>query len=66
MSNKLDSGDFELAIEYYPESANVYDSMADYYEAQGDIDNAIKFVRKASELSDDSYYKNRIEALKNR
>ncbi len=26
---------FELAIEYYPESANACDSMADYYEAQG-------------------------------
>ena len=28
---------FELATEYYPESSNTYDSMADYYEAQGDF-----------------------------
>ncbi len=55
---------FEFAIDYYPKSANAYDSMADYYEAQNDIANAIKFVQKAAELSDDEYYKNRIEELK--
>jgi tetratricopeptide (TPR) repeat protein len=57
---------FELAIEYYPESANAYDSMADYYEAQHDLPNALRFVQKASELSDDEYYKNRIQSLKNK
>ena len=55
---------FELAIEFYPESANAYDSMADYYEAQGDSTNAIKYVTKAFELSDNDFYKNRIERLK--
>lgn len=55
---------FELAIEYYPESANAYDSMADYYEAQNDIPNALRLVQKASELSEDAYYKNRIQYLK--
>jgi len=57
---------FELAIEYYPESANAYDSMADYYEAQNDISNAIIFVQKAAELNDAEYYKNRIQELKNK
>ena len=57
---------FELAIEYYPESANAYDSMADYYEVQNDIPNALRFVEKASQLSDDGYYKNRIQELKNK
>ncbi|MEH0153040.1 alpha/beta hydrolase-fold protein [Limibacter armeniacum] len=52
---------FELAIEYYPESANAYDSMADYYEAQNDITNAIRFVQKAAEISDNEYYKKRIK-----
>jgi len=56
---------FELAIEYYPLSANAFDSMADYYENQKDIDNALRFVQKASDLSDDAYYKNRIQELKN-
>ncbi len=55
---------FELAIEYYPGSANAFDSMADYYEAQGDFANAIKYVNKAFELSGSDYYKERIEALK--
>ena len=55
---------FEFAIEYYPESANAYDSMADYYEAQGDFTNAIKYVSKAFELSGSDYYKQRIEGLK--
>lgn len=57
---------FELAIEYFPESANAYDSMADFFEAQNDMANALRFVQKASELSDDVYYKNRIQTLKNK
>lgn len=57
---------FELAIEYFPESANAYDSMAEYYETQNQIDKAIKFAQKAAELNDDAYYKNRLEALKNK
>jgi len=55
---------FELAIEYYPESADACDSMADYYEAKGDFTNAIKYVNKAFELSGNDSYKNRIEELK--
>jgi predicted alpha/beta superfamily hydrolase len=55
---------FELSIEYYPESANASDSMADYYEAQGDFTNAIKYVNKAFALSGNESYKNRIEELK--
>ena len=55
---------FELAIEYYPQSANAYDSMADYYDRNDDKDNAIKFVTKAFEMTGDDYYKERIEAFK--
>ena len=55
---------FELAIEYYPQSANAYDSMADYFEAQNDYINALKFVNKAYELSGSNYHKKRIERLK--
>lgn len=57
---------FELAIEYYPDSPNAYNSMADYYEAQNDIVRAIRMLQKAAELSDDAYYNNRIESLKNK
>lgn len=55
---------FELTIEYYPNSPNSYDSMADYYERNGDNENALKFVAKAYEISSDDSYKDRIEALK--
>lgn len=55
---------FKFAIEYYPQSANAYDSMADYYERNGDKDNAIKYVAKAYEIGGDDSYKERIEALK--
>lgn len=55
---------FEFTTKYYPKSANAYDSMADYYEAQGDFVNAIKYVTKAFELSGKDYYKKRIENLK--
>ncbi len=55
---------FELAVAYYPESANAHDSMADYYEAQNDYTNAIKHAVKAFELSGNDFYKKRIERLK--
>jgi hypothetical protein len=55
---------FELAIEYYPESANAYDSMAEYFEAQGDFTNALKFVSKAYVLSNKDFYKKKMEELK--
>lgn len=57
---------FELAIEYYPERPNVYDSMADFYEALGDIPNALRFAQKAVELSDDDYYKTRVQKLQDK
>ncbi|WP_158860248.1 alpha/beta hydrolase-fold protein [Lunatibacter salilacus] len=55
---------FELAMEYYPESANAYDSMADYYERNNDSENAIKYVTKAFKMTGDNYYKERMEAIK--
>jgi predicted alpha/beta superfamily hydrolase len=55
---------FELAFEYYPKSANAYDSMADYYERNNDYKNALKFVTKANEINPNDYYKQRMEELK--
>ncbi|WP_299126236.1 alpha/beta hydrolase-fold protein [uncultured Winogradskyella sp.] len=57
---------FKMNVHYYPKSANGYDSMAGYYEAQNDIPNALKFAQKAAELSDNEYYKTRIQELKNK
>jgi len=55
---------FEMNINYYPKSASTYDSMADYYEAQGDLIKALKFVEKAFELSGSDYHKVRMDELK--
>ncbi|WP_178988721.1 alpha/beta hydrolase-fold protein [Winogradskyella schleiferi] len=55
---------FKSNIDYYPNSASAYNSMADYYEAQNDITNAVKYVTKAFEISGDDLYKKKIEELK--
>lgn len=57
---------FKLNTEYYPEDANAYDSLADYYEAQNDTENALKNVIKAYELSGSDYHKKRMDELKAR
>ena len=54
----------EYAIQFYPDSPNTYDSMADYYERQEDYENALKFVAKAYELSGSDYHKGRLDRLK--
>ncbi|WP_394751068.1 alpha/beta hydrolase [Spongiimicrobium salis] len=54
---------FNLNIKNYPNSANVYDAMADYYEEQSDFGNALKNAIKAYELSNSDAHKNRIEKL---
>jgi len=55
---------FEFAIKYYPKSANVYDSMADYYERNKDYKNALNFAIKAFEISGEENHKQRIIDLK--
>jgi predicted alpha/beta superfamily hydrolase len=57
---------FKKGIQYYPSSASVYDSIADYYEAQDDIPNALKYVTKAFEISENEYHKERITTLKSK
>ncbi len=41
---------FKWNIELYPESPNVYDSLADGYEADGKIDLAIQYSEKALKM----------------
>lgn len=57
---------FEMYIDYYPQDANAYDSMADYYESQKDFANALVCVSKAYDLSGNAYYKSRMKELKNK
>lgn len=57
---------FLLGIEYFPLSANAFDSLADYYVAQNDFQNALKYVSTAYELSGSEYHKERIAAFTER
>ena len=53
----------EYTIEYYPESANAYDSMADFYERQEDYPTALKWVTQAYDISGSDYHQERIRKL---
>jgi len=55
---------FTLNTEYFPNDANSYDSLADYYERQKEYDKAFENVTKAYELSGSDYHKKRMEDLK--
>lgn len=55
---------FEFAIEFYPESANVYDSMSDFYMSQDDTKNALKYSAKAYDISGSDYHKEKLDGLK--
>lgn len=55
---------FKMAVEYYPESANSYDAMADYYLSQNNNLKAIEFLTKAYEISGNAYHKEKLDALK--
>ena len=53
----------KMLIETYPKNANGYDSMSDHYISQGDIRNAIKYVRIAYTISGSNYHKKKLEKL---
>ncbi|MCD2259180.1 alpha/beta hydrolase-fold protein [Psychroserpens luteolus] len=55
---------FSMAIKYYPESANAYDAMADYYISKSDTINAIDYLEKAYKISGNSYHKEKLDDLK--
>jgi hypothetical protein len=54
---------FQMNIDNYPGSPNVYDSMGDYYLSRSDTANAIKHFEKAVEIGDFSYSKEKLEKL---
>ena len=43
---------FQLNMEFYPTSANVYDSLAEAYMASGNNEKAVEFYRKALAILD--------------
>lgn len=57
---------FQLNIEWYPESSNVYDSYADYYLAQKDTTNAVVNYQKALQIKDNAEIRSKLNALTNK
>ena len=57
---------FRLNLAYFPQSANVYDSMGDYYNALGDTTNAIAQFRKALSIKENPETKMKLDALLNK
>ncbi len=55
---------FNLNIQNYPKSANVYDSMGDYYMSQSDTTKAKEFFTKSLELGGVPGTKEKLEELK--
>ncbi len=54
---------FNLNVQNYPKSANVYDSMGDYYVSQSNTDKAIEFFKKSMELGGVPGTKEKLEEL---
>lgn len=54
---------FELNIQNYPESANVYDSMGDFFLNQADTLQAIEQFTKALELGDNPFTREKLSQL---
>jgi predicted alpha/beta superfamily hydrolase len=54
---------FELNIANYPKSANVYDSMGDYFLGQGDTLEAIEQFKKALELGNSPFTREKLSQL---
>jgi len=57
---------FEMGVKYYPNSANSFDSLAEYYESIEDYPNALKNIEKAFELSRSDKHKKRLETVKSK
>jgi predicted alpha/beta superfamily hydrolase len=55
---------FNLNIENYPKSFNVYDSMGDYYRSIKDKENAIKNYSKSLELKEVPETRKKLEKVK--
>ena len=55
---------FELNVRNYPQSANVFDSMGDYYTAQKDTVNAISQFEKALSLQKSAHTEEKLKKMK--
>jgi hypothetical protein len=54
---------FEMNIENYPKSGNVYDSMGDFYVTTGDKEKAIDYFRKALAVHENADTRQKLQKL---
>lgn len=54
---------FKLNVKNYPESSNVYDSLADFYSAIGEKEKAKENYKKALTLSETDYTREKLNKL---
>lgn len=54
---------FSYNVSHYPESANVHDSMGDYYEAVGDTAKAIQCFEKALAINENTGTRKKLDKL---
>jgi len=57
---------FELNVDWYPNSSNVYDSYADYCVAQKDTASAITFYQKSLKIKENAETQKKLFALTNK
>ncbi|MFP3596998.1 alpha/beta hydrolase-fold protein [Chryseobacterium sp. SIMBA_029] len=55
---------FKMNTDNYPQDANSFDSMGDFYEARGDIKKAIENFTKALTLGNDTETRRKLDKLK--
>jgi len=55
---------FQMNIDNYPESYNVYDSMSDLCAAENKKDEAIKYLTKELTLKDATYIREKLARLR--
>lgn len=66
MQNKMNEkayAFFDMNIENYPQSGNVYDSMGDFYVATGEKEKAIDYFRKALTILDNADTRQKLQKL---
>jgi len=57
---------FDMNVENYPQSSNVFDSMGDYFVAIGDVAKGVDFYKKALDVEEVPITREKYEALKNK
>jgi tetratricopeptide (TPR) repeat protein len=56
---------FNMNVQNYPTSSNVYDSMGDYYMVEKDSIKALELFTKALEIGSNNFSQQKIDLLKN-